>query len=305
MKLSLIDFETEDRLRLPGLLYEPDEQTDAVLIGLHGNGGASVLYSGEEHEQMAAALGPKGIAYFAFNNRGAHEVHHLKRRNDDETYERVPAGMAYELIADCALDIDGAVRGLRERGYRRFYLMGESTGANKICVYDHLRPDNEIAKYVLVSPADDSGVYYEELGRELFEKVLEHGRQRIQRGDGLDEVPREVRAVMGYMSWRSAVDMLDPDGDYNTFPYLDAMRGLGLSTKPLFGYFAGMAKPYQVVLGELDEYAFGDAPRALKLLREHANPAAEAEFVLLTGADHGLHGHFGELAERVATFLAA
>ena len=48
-------------------------------------------------------------------------------------------GCAYERIRDCVLDIDGAVRELRRRGYRDITLIGHSTGANKIAVYDSLQ----------------------------------------------------------------------------------------------------------------------------------------------------------------------
>ena len=50
--------------------------------------------------------------------------------------ERKRFGMAYEKIKECIEDIDGAISFLKKHGYRKFYLAGASTGANKICVYN-------------------------------------------------------------------------------------------------------------------------------------------------------------------------
>jgi pimeloyl-ACP methyl ester carboxylesterase len=60
------------------------------------------------------------------------------------------------------------VRELRRRGYRDITLIGHSTGANKIAVYDHYKPRNSIKRYVLLGGGDDTGILYEHLGPRRF-----------------------------------------------------------------------------------------------------------------------------------------
>lgn len=145
---KLIQFESTDNLLLPGLIFEPKNKTDKVAINLHGNGSSSVFYSFERADSFARHLNKKGIAFFTFNNRGAHYIKKLKINKDGE--EEIKIGTAFELIKDCVKDVDGAIEFLEKLGYKEFYLIGHSTGANKICVYNYYKPKNKVSKYVLL-----------------------------------------------------------------------------------------------------------------------------------------------------------
>lgn len=135
MRLQSVSFITPDELTLPGLLYEPDVETKTVAIYLHGNGGSSVFYKPEENTIIAEALVRKNIAYFPFNNRGAGFIQKFKRIINGKKI-RKNYGMTYELIKECIIDIDVAIDYLKTKGYRKFYLIGSSTGANKVVVYN-------------------------------------------------------------------------------------------------------------------------------------------------------------------------
>ena len=116
----LVRFEATDGIPLAGVLYEPKRKSSRAAIFLHGTGGSSVFES-KRTNVLAAELLRAGVAYFPFNNRGAH----VMRRMGDEL-----GGFSYERIRDCVHDIDGALRELRRRGYRDVTLIGHSTGAN-------------------------------------------------------------------------------------------------------------------------------------------------------------------------------
>ena len=121
MGLELVHFLTTDKLRLPGLLYKPDKKTNVVAIYLHGNGTASVVYS-PFMNILGKKLTENGIAFFPFNNRGAHLIKSLKRVTP-EGEERVLYGTAYELIKDCIIDIDSAINLLKTKGFDKFFLI--------------------------------------------------------------------------------------------------------------------------------------------------------------------------------------
>src|SRR3954471_15407249 len=97
----LVRFEAADGVPLSGLLF--DSRMPRALVWLHGTGGASVFQSGRTN-LMAKALLAHGIAFFPFDNRGAHLVRRAGRRL---------GGAAFERIRDCVADIDGAARELR------------------------------------------------------------------------------------------------------------------------------------------------------------------------------------------------
>jgi pimeloyl-ACP methyl ester carboxylesterase len=277
----LLRFEATDGAPLAGVLYEPKRAGAGVAVFVHGTGGASVFES-KRTNALAEVFTRKGIAFFAFNNRGAHLVRRLGR---------TLGGMAFEKIRDCVQDIDGALRELRARGYRDVTLIGHSTGANKVAVYDHLKPRNRVKRYVLLAGGDDTGLLYARLGERRFAASLKRAKLRIgaRRGDEL--VPKRVSDLP--MSWRSFYDMANPNGDYNVFPFLEVMRNVRLSRRPRFRHLRGIRKPTLMLYGENDEYLYGDVSRCVAILAEVVGP--NFELAVMEGADHGFSGREEEL----------
>ena len=289
----LIRFDATDGAPLAGLLFEPRRSTTRALIFLHGTGGSSVFES-KRTNPLALALAREGIAYFPFNNRGSHVIRRLGR-----TF----GGYTYEKIRECVFDIDGAVRELWSRGYRDITLAGHSTGANKIAVYDSLKPRNRVKRYVLLGGGDDTGMLYEQLGPRRFHAALEKARTMIRERRGFELVPSALSSLP--MSWRSFSDMANPNGDYNVFPFLEVMKGVRLSKRPRFRHVRGIRKPALFLYGENDEYLYGDARRCVAILAEALGPRPNAEIAVMADADHGFGGREGELAELIVRWMAS
>ena len=261
---ELVHFEATDGVGLAGLLFAPRRAKSAV-IWLHGLGGS--IFDSRRTNILGNLFADRRIAFFPFNNRGAH------------TIRRPPFGAAYEVLRDCVADIDGAVRELRRRGFRDITLAGHSTGANKVAVYDFYEHRNNVQRYVLLAGGDDTGLLQRELGARRFQTLLAKARERRRSNDLM---PGRL------MSWRAFYDMANPNGDYNVFPFNDATRG----RKP-FRFVAGIRKPALYIYGENDEFGF-DAG----LLAENVGP--RSEIVVLKGADHGFKGFENELAALIA-----
>ena len=282
----LVRFDATDDYALSGLLYEPRRRSDRVIVWLHGTGGASIFDS-RRTNLLAAQFIRSGFAFFPFNNRGAH----LMRRN---------GGMAYERIRDCVFDIDGALRELRHRGYRDVTLVGHSTGANKIAVYDHRKPRNRVRRYVLLAGGDDTGLTYQQLGDRRFRAALARARSR-KSDDAL--VPPTLSPLP--MSWRSWYDMNNPDGDYNVFPFGEVIRRRRISRRPLFRYVRAIRKKTLVVYGENDEYCYGDVSRCVEILADAIGPKPNFELAIMAEADHGFGGREAELAALITDWIEA
>lgn len=294
---KLVQIKTEDGPVLPGLLYEAP-RSKKVAIHLHGNGSTSVFYYDDQRDEQAKSLNKKGISFLLFNNRGANYIKKLdviKRGKND----RKRFGMAFEKIKDCIKDIDGAIKYLEKLGYRKFYLIGESTGANKICVYHYYKPKNKVSKYVLLGGGDDTGIYYDILGKKRFFKLLKKSKEKIKKGKGekLITEPLPEEEIFSYMGF---YDIANPDGDYNVFPFLETIKNLKLSKKSLFRYFRSINKPTLVIYGEKDKYAWGNVPKIVDILKKQK---PEFEYKIIKGADHGFSKSQKELSRIISNWL--
>ncbi|MGZ5432450.1 MAG: alpha/beta fold hydrolase, partial [Thermoanaerobaculia bacterium] len=252
------------------------------------------VFESKRTNVLAAELVRAGVAYFPFNNRGAH----VMRRAGDSMI-----GCSFERIRDCVLDIDGAVRELWSRGYRDLTLVGHSTGANKVAVYDSLKRRNRVKRYVLLAGGDDTGMLYDQLGPRRFAAALAKARAMIHDRRGGELVPRALSSLP--MSWRSLYDMANPNGDYNVFPFLEIMRGVRLSRRPRFRQLRGIRKPALVVYGENDEYVYGDVSRCVAILAEALGPRPNFEIAVMGEADHGFSGREEEVAGLIVRWMAS
>lgn len=306
MRLELVSLLSTDSIELPGLLYQPDKDTKKVAVLLHGMGDNAVFYKPKAINILAEALTEKGIALLAFNNRGAHLSKKLKIADESLSEEdrSHQGGMYYERIADCVKDIDGAAIFLKEQGFSTFYLIGLSTGANKICAYHIRAKHNPFNKYVLAGPGDDTGLFFTELGEQKFWKALQYAA-KFSKTDPLKTMPKYTG--MYPFSAQSAWDILNPDGDYNTFPFYEATHGR-IGKKRLFDEYRQIDVPTLVIWGKEDEYTepFGGAAKTLKLLMEQTSNAMlkKTDFALIPDASHNFRGAETVLAKQVADWLA-
>lgn len=295
MEPKFVEFQTKDGLTLPGLLYR-GKKDKAAVIYLHGNGSSSVFYDETKNRPLASALAKKSISILYFNNRGAHNIKKLYVKQGG-TRVRRRFGMAYEKIKECIEDIDGAVSFLKKWGYRKFYLAGASTGANKICVFNFYKPKNDFKKYILLGGGDDIGIYYHMLGKPKFWKLLGEAKKKVKSKQGEEIMKEMLPELFSYMGF---FDIANPDGDYNVFPFYEVLRKVKLSTKPLFRHFKSMRKQTLVVYGDQDEYAWGDVPKVVEMLKSYQ---PKLVYRIIKGADHGFKNHENQLAGTVARWL--
>ncbi|OGK17687.1 hypothetical protein A2866_05900 [Candidatus Roizmanbacteria bacterium RIFCSPHIGHO2_01_FULL_39_8] len=301
MNLKLVSFETTDKIQLPGLLYEPHTKTPEVALYLHGNGSSSIFYKDDSMNLLGAALVRIGISFFPFNNRGAHWIKKLVKKREEEE-DRVLYGMTFELIKECVYDIDGALNYLKKLGYKKFYLIGLSTGANKIVVYHYYKRKNLINKYILVSGGDDTGLYYQDFGRVKFTSLLKTSRDKIKKGKGRELIPQDIVADP-LISYQSLYDTINPNGDYNIFPFNEYMNNLKLSRKKLFREYKTINKPSLVIYGEQDEYCYGNVLRCVEILKKECTHPELFTFKMIKGADHGFSGKEKKLTELISAWL--
>ena len=298
--MQLVEFLAKDELHLYGLLCEPEQPTETALIMLHGNGSSTIFHDVDAINTIAPILNQAGVTYFPFDNRGAGDIQLLKKGSGEQK-ERIWYGMAYELMKECLLDIDAAVAFLKAKGYKNMYLIGYSTGATKICLYDYYKPENELKGYILAGGGDDTGIWYNELGENGFYMALESCQKALADGKGRELAPPELVGSQ-FMSYQSLYDTINPEGDYNVFPFFEALYEVKLSeTKPLFQEFSALSKPALAVYGEFDEYCYGQVPKIVELLKKTA--PSQVQFKIMSQSDHGFHGKVAELTADCLAFI--
>ena len=300
MKIELVQFPNTNNISLPGLLYEPEKSSDQVLIYLHGNGSAGGFYSVELQNTFGKTLTDSGIAYLTFTNTGGHLIQKFDKTVNGKT-ERLVRGSAYELIKDCISDIDGAVNFVKSRGYKHIYLIGGSTGANKICVYNFYKDKNIVEKYILESGGDDSGYYYSTVGDKKFESVLLECRGDIDKGKGKSLVPISLSDLP--ITYQSLYDQISPDGDYNIFPFYWQLNKIDIMKKEPWREIKKIDKPTLVIYGEKDEFCYDRTEDCVKLIKDAARGKNNFQFEIIKDADHAFFGKRKELAHIVSEFL--
>jgi pimeloyl-ACP methyl ester carboxylesterase len=300
MKLELVQFLNTDSVVLPGLLYEPEKGSDEILIALHGNGSSGGFYSVELQNTFGIKLTGNGISYLTFTNTGGHLIQKFDRVIGEEK-ERLTIGAAYELIKDCISDIDGAINFAKSRGYKHIYLIGGSTGANKICVYNYYKEGNEIEKYILQSGGDDSGGYYSAVGDKKFRLTIQECSKKNEEGKARDFVPKYLHELP--ISYQSLYDQINPDGDYNIFPFYWQLNGIKIMEKDPWREIKSILKPTLVVYGDKDEFCYGKLQDCVELFKRAVAGKENFFFEIIQDTDHAYFGKRNELVEIVLEFL--
>jgi pimeloyl-ACP methyl ester carboxylesterase len=106
------------------------------------------------------------------------------------------------------------------------------------------------------------------------------------------------------MSWQSLLDMYDPQGDYNLFPFHEALSGERLSKRRLFAEFESITKPTLVMYGLQDEYCYGRVRDCVDVLKAHAGQKLRVAYEIIDGADHSFTDQLPVVAAAVAAFFA-
>ena len=187
--LEKVYFELEDKVELVGLLHKPKVETKEVVISIHGM--QSNCFKKRE-DILAQNINNAGIAYFAFNNRGAELMSYTKKLDGRK---ELNGGSVYEDVLESYFDIKGAIEKMLELGFTKIHLQGHSLGCTKIVyAYNKLKEENyknldKIKSIILLSFVDIVDLQKYDLGEEKYNKMLEHAIQKEQKGEQMDLMP--------------------------------------------------------------------------------------------------------------------
>jgi len=298
---QLVEIISEDNLILPGLLFETNSSS-RLAIWLHGMGDSGIFYKTKLINSLAEAFNSRHISFLAFNNRGAHNQKYLKNNQDNN--KPFPGGWTNEIIKDCIYDINGAINLAKKLNYQKLYLIGHSTGANKIVLYNYKnQKNNPFEKYILLGPGDDTGLQALSNEKKYFSN-LELSKKYLAQNRNFKIMPKY--SFLYPMSAQSAFDMLNPDGDYNIFPYYEITQHR-LGHKKLFQELDSINQPTLIIYGQNDEFItdYGGPKLIEKIIKDNLSTKTLSyiKFKIIKDADHSFHDHEQQLAREISQWI--
>lgn len=283
LSFEIAPFTATDGVELHGFLAGGRLRAAAIFLhGLGGNGYRSRLVPA-----LAAACARQRIGFFSINTRG-HDLVSTRARRGRRTPHN---GSVYEIFTESIHDIRGAIRCLRARGVRTVYLIGHSTGANKIAYA--LQRGVRVAAVVYLAPGDDVGIQRQLLGTSRF-RAMQRMAMRVARRD-----PQALMPVrnLGYLAVSAAsyLSLFGPRNRMDQFPFSHLVPD---------ARWRRLARPRTralVVLGANDEYLPVPAS-AIRIFFAQFLP--QIPVAVLPRADHGFRECERALGMRIARFFA-
>lgn len=278
----LTQIKTRDHILLDGIIVEPRKKSDTALVWIHGL--TSSFYSSQTLIKELSALCQKhGIGYFKFNTRGHDVVARGQGKN-------ALLGTVYEKFGDCVHDIRAVIRFAKQQGYRRIFLAGHSTGANKTLYYVYKTKDRDVKGLALLGAASDISAEIRRIGKMTFEKNLRLAR-RLNSKD-----PSALFASKGYLfTARRALSLFTPGAAEDVFPYHNP--------KADWKELKSVRVPLAVIFGSRDECLDRPAGKLIEVFRTNAPLAKSFSGVIIKGADHGFKKKEKELADVIIRFV--
>lgn len=287
--LERIYFNTEDQIELVGLLETPDKPTNKVIISIHGMQSNCLK---QRETILSNTAVNAGIAYFAFNNRGAEVMTYTKKVTGDK---QLNGGVVYEDVLDGYYDIKAAINKMLELGYTQIYLQGHSLGCTKIVyTYNKLKNENNVANIkgiILLSLVDipdcqkyDLGSKYEQILQYAEEKERQEKLEELMPAESFDH-PISVKSYLRYFKYNKDIDF----AKFNCMDY--DFKELNSIEIPLFMRWGNV---HELVIQNLDDL--------VKFLKSKIKNN-KLDIGYIDGADHGYTGKEKELAKEIINFV--
>lgn len=287
--LERVYFNTEDEIELVGLLERPTNPTKRVVISVHGMQSNCLK---RREDILSKEISNAGVAYFAFNNRGAELMTYTRKTTGEKILN---GGSVYEDVLDGYYDIKGAINKMLELGYTDIYLQGHSLGCTKIVyTYNKLKNENNVKNIkgiMLLSLVDIPDCQKYDLG-DKYMKMMEYAENKEKEGKLNDLMPIEsfdhpicVRSYLRYFKYNKDIDFARFwDKDYN-------FKELNNIQIPLF-----------LRWGNVHDLVLQNLSNLIEILKSKIQNE-KLDIGYIDGADHGYTGKEETLAKEIISFI--
>ena len=287
--LERVYFNTEDEIELVGLLERPTNPTKRVVISVHGMQSNCLK---RREDILSKEISNAGVAYFAFNNRGAELMTYTRKTTGEKILN---GGSVYEDVLDGYYDIKGAINKMLELGYTDIYLQGHSLGYTKIVyTYNKLKNENNVKNIkgiMLLSLVDIPDCQKYDLG-DKYAEMMKYAENKEKEGKLNDLMPIEsfdhpicVRSYLRYFKYNKDIDFARFwDKDYN-------FKELNNIQIPLF-----------LRWGNVHDLVLQNLSNLIEILKSKIQNE-KLDIGYIDGADHGYTGKEETLAKEIISFI--
>lgn len=280
MKQELVRINSIDEIEQPGILYTPNDDTNKIVIHVHGLNGN--FYENRFLDILAKSYTDKNYAFLTFNNRGRDFITELLKGNDFTII-----GGSLERFKDCILDIEGVVNWVKEKGYKEIILEGHSYGCNKVLYYYNHRKDNSIKKIVLLAPCDIPSESKKFLSDEEYRKAKEESTRLVQDNKEDELIDFSVMANGKIAAGTYYYDFL-PNGENDFIRYVDETNGKS-------EVLNSIDIPTLVIFGDADECVL---TQPMNIVKEYLkNNLSNCNIQIIEGANHSYTDRYEELGK--------
>ncbi len=280
MKQELVRINSIDEIEQPGILYTPNNDTDKIVVHIHGLNGN--FYENRFLDTLSKSYTTKGYAFLTFNNRGRDFITELLKGNDFTII-----GGSLERFKDCILDIDGVINWAKEKGYKEIILEGHSYGCNKALYYYTKKKDNSIKKIVLLAPCDIPSEGKKFLSNEEYEIAKEESTRLVNENKENELIDFSIMANGKIAAGTYYYDFL-PGGENDFIRYADGEDG----KSPILN---NIDIPVFIVFGNNDECVLTQPIEVVKSYL--TNNLSNCKIEIIEGADHSYINKYDELGQ--------
>jgi alpha-beta hydrolase superfamily lysophospholipase len=278
---------TEDNLLLQGLLHHASEDTDKIVVHIHGMAGN--FYENRFIDAMADTFTSNGWAFLCPNTRGHDLIADIPIVGVEERYKRV--GNSSEVFQECVFDIKAWLDVAESMGYKNIVLQGHSLGAVKATYYMAKTKDSRVSKLVLASPPDMIGLAEQE--KDHMEKVT-LATQMIKDGKNDELMPQKIWDWF-YLTPHTFLNFSMRDNEIDIFNTYDENK----ESKNL----ASISLPILAFCGSEDDANIVPADQAMSIIKKKAKQAQQFDTKVIAGAPHSYFNHEAEVADLIMNWL--
>lgn len=280
---------TDDGLLLQALIHQPSQQSEEVVIHIHGMTGN--FYDNRFLDAMAATFTVNGWAFLCPNTRGHDFIADIPIVGSEERYRRV--GNSNEIFEECIMDIKAWVDVAESMGYKNIVLQGHSLGAVKVAYYMAQTKDMRVSGLVLASPPDMIGLAEQEKDHD---KKVSFARQMMAEGRNEELMPEKIWDWY-YLSPQTFLNFSIRDNDIDIFNTYDRDK---VSTS-----LESIAVPVLAFCGSEDDANIVPADEAMAIIKAKAKNHQSFETRVVNGAPHSYFSHEAEVAELILGWLVS
>jgi pimeloyl-ACP methyl ester carboxylesterase len=172
-RLDLILVDTEDKVALNGLLWEPQRAGDSLVVMVPGGTTGAALFPAHDYAPLANALTDKGYAFLLCNLRASYNN-------------------PYAEYSDAVKDIAAFVAYAKSKGFARIAILGISLGGPRMAQYVAERNDPAVKAVGFMasipSPYLEFQVRSSEVDKRRLEDTLRHARELVAQAKGQEPV---------------------------------------------------------------------------------------------------------------------